>query len=72
MKKQHDKGTISKDPLEMMYKVGLDENKKLVKITKMSKKPFEITTPNLPELVANEPKGVGYIELDEDNHLLLI
>ncbi|WP_425384438.1 hypothetical protein [Wolbachia endosymbiont (group B) of Eupithecia inturbata] len=70
VKKQHDKGTISKDPLEMMYKVGLDENKKLVKITRMSKKPFEITTPNLPELVANEPKGVGYIEL-EDNCLWL-
>ncbi|WP_264374699.1 MULTISPECIES: hypothetical protein [unclassified Wolbachia] len=70
VKKQHDKGTISKDPLEMMYKVGLDENKNLAEITRMSKKPFEITTPNLPELVANEPKGVGYIEL-EDNCLWL-
>ncbi|WP_395460969.1 hypothetical protein [Wolbachia endosymbiont (group B) of Ablattaria laevigata] len=96
VKKQHDKGTISKNPLEMMYKVGLDENKNLAEITRMSINPLKTTTPNLnattiqrtvnndsettttdqqralsQEVVANEPKGVGYIELDEDNYLFL-
>ncbi|WP_264730751.1 hypothetical protein [Wolbachia endosymbiont (group B) of Episyrphus balteatus] len=96
VKKQHDKGTISKDPSEMMYKVGLDENKNLAEITRMSINPLKTTTPNLnattiqrtvnndsettttdqqralsQEVVANEPKGVGYIELDKDNYLFL-
>lgn len=47
VRKQNVEGTVSKDPLEMMYKVGLDENKKLVEITRMSINPFETTTPNL-------------------------
>ncbi|VVC46548.1 Hypothetical protein CINCED_3A007974, partial [Cinara cedri] len=47
VRKQNFEGTASKDPLEMMYKVGLDENKKLVEITRMSINPFKTTTPNL-------------------------
>lgn len=47
VRKQNFEGTVSKDPLEMMYKVGLDENKKLVEITRMSINPFKTTTPNL-------------------------
>uniref|UniRef100_A0AAU7YL33 Uncharacterized protein n=1 Tax=Wolbachia endosymbiont of Oeneis ivallda TaxID=3171168 RepID=A0AAU7YL33_9RICK len=54
VRKQNAKGTVSKDPWEMMYKVGLNENKKLVEITEISRKPFEAITPNLNATTAQQ------------------
>jgi len=49
VRKQNPQSLVSSDPSEMMYKVGLNENRKFVEITRISNKPFGAPTLEQPK-----------------------
>lgn len=48
IRKQKAQSLVSSNPSEMIYQVGLDENRKLVEITRISRKPFKTATLEQP------------------------
>lgn len=49
IRKQNPQSLVLSNPSEMMYQVGLDENRKLVEITRISRKPFKTATLEQPK-----------------------
>ncbi|WP_353270316.1 hypothetical protein [Wolbachia endosymbiont (group A) of Myopa testacea] len=47
--KQNPQSLVSSNPSKVMYQVGLDENRKLVEITRISRKPFKTATLEQPK-----------------------
>ena len=71
IRKQKAQSLVLSDPSEMMYQVGLDENRKFVEISRMSRKPFKAPTleqPN-PNVTSHNGAVVLYQMLHDQGRL---